>query len=155
MEFQSHEIIYYKKYPKLNMSEVLLDTEEISVSKSVDNYPSFEDVLQKISAATKLVRLPGREKQSQQFIETAIKLSHSYQLDTLIVRNNSHVTAEISFDGGLSMHMFKEIFVLADDFSFYTNIEDRDITISIDCYTHAVVRNGRIVMPPDITVSEE
>lgn len=36
---------------------------------------------------------------------------------------------------------------MADEFAFFKNIYGWDITVSLDFYTHAVVRNGRVVAP--------
>ena len=45
------------------------------------------------------------------------------------------------------MHDIGRVFRMADQFSFFKDINGRDITISMDFFTHAVVRNGRIVNP--------
>lgn len=36
---------------------------------------------------------------------------------------------------------------MADQFSFFKDIYGWDITVSIDFYTLAVVRNGRVIAP--------
>lgn len=36
---------------------------------------------------------------------------------------------------------------MADEFALFKDIYGWDITVSLDFYTHAVVRNGRVVAP--------
>ena len=36
---------------------------------------------------------------------------------------------------------------MADEFAFFKDIYGWDITVSLDFYTHAVVWNGRVVVP--------
>lgn len=106
-------------------------------------YPLFEDIGSFLAKTTDkcFSSTPIREKQegSADFIRTAIGLSEQHKLDITILCHNNYVEAVISFDCGGSMGQLKELFACADDFSFFTDIFDRDVTISFYYHTHELV----------------
>jgi len=141
------EIIYEKKYPRIDPMEELKNcTQEID-DEPKGPIPTFEEIMQKIQANTTYVLMPERIKDSEEFIRTAIEISKLYELDTRIERRFDHISVTYSFDCCGGLRYINQVFKMADQFSFFTNINGRDITISLDYFTHASVRNGRIVSP--------
>lgn len=143
----SAEIIYEKKYPRIDMIEELMQIDAETMDESVEPTPTFEEMIQKIQSNTTYVLMPERIKASEKFIQTAIEVSELYELDTKIERHFDRISVTYSFDccGGLCY--INRVFGMADQFSFFKDIYGRDITISLDFFTHASLRNGRIVTP--------
>lgn len=143
----SKEIIYEKKYPRIDLMEVMKQIEPEKVDEPKEPTPSFEEIMQKIAVNTTHVLMPERIKASEEFIRLAKEVSELYELDTRIERHFDHISVTYSFDCGGGMSYLNQVFGMADQFSFFTNIHGRDITISLDYFTHAVLRNGRVVSP--------
>lgn len=143
----SVEIIYEKKYPRIDPMEEMKQIELEMADESEEPAPSFEEVMQKIQANTTYVLMPERLIASEEFIRSAIEVSELYELDTRIVRHLDHVSVDYSFDCCGDLRDINQVFGMADRFSFFKDIFGRDITISLDFFTHAVVRNGRVVAP--------
>ena len=143
----SVEIIYEKTYPHIDFAEALKEADALEVEEVKEPPPSFNEVLKKIYANTAYILMPERIKACEDFIKVAIEVSETYEIDTRIERRLDHVSVDYSFDCGGGMHDIGKVFGMADQFSFFKDINGRDITISMDFFTHAVVRNGRIVNP--------
>lgn len=156
----NREIIYQRKYPKINYS-ALLDEENHAKKAETDtatadiDIPSFDEILERIKKSTSYVLLPDRIEESQQFIEEAIYVSELYRMDLMLVRHTSHIVAELSFDCGINLTEIQPLLALSDECSFFTNIGDHELTITLEYFTHAVVRNGRVVRPKGITLPEQ
>ena len=141
------ETIYEKTYPRIDAVKEMLQIEQEMADESNEPVPSFEEIMQKIQANTTYVVMPERIKNSEKFIQMAIEVSELYELDTRIDRHFDHISVTYSFDCGGGLQEINRVFGMADQFSFFTNIHGRDITVSLDYFTHATVRNGRIVSP--------
>lgn len=74
-------------------------------------------------------------------------LSELYELDTKIECHLNHISVNYSFNCCGGMRDINRVFGRADPFSFFKDIYGWDITVSLDFYTHAVVRNDRAVAP--------
>ena len=143
----SKEIIYEKRYPRIDLTAAMKEIEEEKVEAPNEPVPSFDEIMQKIALNTTLVLMPERIKASEEFIRIAKEVSELYELDTRIERHFDHISVTYSFDCGGGMSYINQVFGMADQFSFFTNIYGRDITISLDYFTHASLRNGRVVSP--------
>ena len=146
-EHMSKEIIYEKKYPRIDPMVELKNSTQERVDDPKEPIPTFEEIMKKIQTNTTYVLMPERIKGSEEFIQTAIEISKLYELDTRIERRFDHISVIYSFDCCGGLRYINQVFKMADQFSFFTDIHDRDITISFDYFTHASVRNGRIVSP--------
>lgn len=141
------EIIYEKKYPHIDPMDEIKQLEKESENDPPVPMRSFDEVYEKIMAETMIIPIPKRIETSVGFVETAIAISELYEMDIKITRHPSHITVNFSFDCCGGIQKFQHVFGLADEFAFFNGINGYDITISMDYYTHAVIRNGRIVAP--------
>lgn len=71
----------------------------------------------------------------------------NYELDTRIERHTDHISVNYSFNCCGGMRHMNRIFGMADQFSFFKDVDGWDITISMDYFTHTVIHNGRIIAP--------
>lgn len=143
----SAEVLYEKRYPR---TDLVVDYDQVETDKAVapnESNHSFEEMLKRFYADTTYVLIPDRVKASEDFVRVAIEVSELYELDTKITRHLDHISVDYSFDCGGGMRDINHVFGMADQFSFFKNINGRDITVSLDFFTHAVVRNGRVVAP--------
>lgn len=144
----SEEVIYEKKYPRIGSMEEL---EQVLALDTVDEpeqpSPSFDEIMQKIYANTTYVVMPERTKAREEFVRAAIEIAERYELDTKITRHADHISVDYSFNCGGGMREINRVFAMADQFSFFKDIFGRDITVSMDFFSPAVVRNGRVVAP--------
>lgn len=99
----SVEIIYKKKYLRIDPMEELKRVEMEAADELEQPRPTFDEIMQKIYANTTYVLMPERIKASEEFIQTAIEVSELYELDTKIERHLDHISVNYSFDccGGL------------------------------------------------------
>lgn len=143
----SEEVIYEKRYPHIDPMEEWSQVEIDGADESEQPNPTFDEIMQKIYGDTTYVLMPERTKASEEFVRAAIEVAELYELDTKITRHVDHICVDYSFDCGGGMRDINRVFGMADQFSFFKDIFGRDITVSLDFFTHAVVRNGRIVAP--------
>ena len=143
----SVEIIYEKKYPRIDPMVEMKQIELEMADEPNEPTPSFDEIMAKIQADTTYVLMPERIKASEKFIQTAIEVSELYELDTKIERHIDRIIVTYSFDSCGGMRDINRVFGMADEFAFFKDIYGWDITVSLDFYTHAVVRNGRVVAP--------
>lgn len=143
----NEEVIYEKKYPRTDPMEEWVMEMANKADKSQKPRQSFDEFLKQIYENTTYIPLPERIKAGEEFIRAAIDLCELYELNTIISRYYDHITVKYSFDCGGGMREMNRVFGMADRFSFFQNIFDRDITISLEFYTHRVIRNGRILAP--------
>ncbi len=129
------EVIYEKKYPRLDLPEVEDDRER--------HLPDAETFRKRLLENRVLVPLPQRRKSAQEFICTAIEVSQQYEFDTKIERHDSHIAVTYSFDCGGGIGGMGKLLGMADELSFFKDILGADITIGLDYYTHAVIRRRR------------
>ena len=88
----SVEIIYEKKYPRIDPMEEMKQIELEMADEPEEPTPSFEEIMQKIQANTTYVLMPERIKASEDFIQAAIEVSELYELDTKIERHFDHIS---------------------------------------------------------------
>lgn len=139
-------VVYERKYPKVDAEALYREMEE-QASDETGQPSTFNEIMAKIYSNTAYVIMPQREQECEAFIEVAIEVSELYEIDCKITNHFDHVTVNYSFDCAGNMRELKRVFSLADDYSFFAGIYDRDITVCLDYYTHAVVRNGRVIFP--------
>ena len=124
-------VIYKKTYPPKPLSELVSAQSDLSPApKAVTATP-----------------IPHRKENCQHFIRTAIDVSEQFELDLTVVCHDFCIEVVFSFDCAVNMRCLKPLFEFADDFSFFTDIYDRDITVSLQYYTHEVRTNGEITAP--------
>ena len=92
----SVEIIYEKKYPRIDPIEEMKQIELEMADEPEEPTPSFEEIMQKIQANTTYVLMPERIKASEDFIQAAIEVSELYELDTKIERHFDHISVNYS-----------------------------------------------------------
>ena len=99
----SVEIIYEKKYPRIDSMEEMKQIEMEMADEPEEPTPSFDEIMQKIQENTTYVLMPERIKASEDFIRAAIEVSELYELDTKIERHFDHISVDYSFNccGGL------------------------------------------------------
>lgn len=141
------EVIYEKKYP--TAIEELEKIRKEHKTDEQDDIKPFDEFMRDIAVSTTRILLPRRIKGARQFIAKAIKLSELYELDIEITKHDDSVSVDLSFDSAGCMGFLKSLVSTADDISFFAGIRGREITMSLDYYTHAVERNGRVVVPTD------
>ena len=106
-------------------------------------------MLEQIERDRTLILLPERYVESKVFIKKAISVAELYDLDTKITEHDSHITVDYSFDCGGDAVFLINVIEMADSISFFTKIFDREVTISLDYYTHAVYLKNRLIAPID------
>lgn len=145
------EIIYEKTYPRTIIREE--DIEAAAKAECELGRPevSFDEMMRRVEEKTTYLPVPERIRSSEEFIREAIDISELYSIDLKIVRFKDHISADLSFDCGGGMRYINRLFGMTDQFSFFRDSEGPEITVSLDYYTHIVMRNGRVVSP-DISV---
>lgn len=145
----SEEVIYEMKYPREELFPCQSEQPHTETVKqeSQAECRTFEEINMELMESTALILLPDRIKKSEHFIKEAIEVSKLYHLDTTITRHDSHITVTYSFDCGGSYRYLKPVLVMGDEYSFFSGVGGRGITLCIDFFTHAVLRNGRVVYP--------
>lgn len=131
--------LYKKRYPKKEAAELFIPFERKDEPKKI----SFDDIMQELFQDTVYVRIPERKENAKRFIQTAIEVSNTYEIDIKIEEHLSHLTVYYYFDCSGCMGFLKQVVAYADDLTFFSHIEGYDIVMAIDYYTHAVYRRGR------------
>ena len=143
----SVEIIYEKKYPHFSLEEFQAQfSSEISEERE-DSPRDYNELMKMLFDGTTYVLLPERIKSSEEFIKEAIEVSELYEFDTKIERHIDRICVRYSFDCGGGLKYINRILGMADQIAFDKNINNRDITILLDYFTHATIRNNRMVSP--------
>lgn len=143
----SGEIIYEKKYPCIDPVKKMEQIDQKLSKEPKKVIPPYQKMLRKIQVDTTYVLMPERIKASEEFIRTAIEVSKLYELDTRIERHLDHISVYYSFDCGGCLRDINRVFGMADQASFFRDVHGRDITVSLDFFTHATFRNGKIMFP--------
>ena len=138
------EIIYKKQFFREPIEGI---DPEIANFNDNGHTPSFEEIMKEIYSGVSYLVLPQREKLAQAFIEVAIDLSNTYEVDIEIKEHFSHISVNYFFDCSAAMGFLKKIIQMADDITFFDHIKGYDIVLSLDYYTKAVFRNGRLIQP--------
>lgn len=145
------EIIYKKQFHR----EPIDETEpEVANFTDSGNAPSFDEIMKEIYSNVTYLVLPGREKKARNFIQKAIEISNDYELDIEIREHLSHISVTYTFDCCAGMGFLKSIIEMADDISFFDHIGVYDLVMSLDFYTKAVFKRGRLIQPKWSDLSE-
>ena len=145
------EIIYKKQFCREPIEEI---EPEITNFTDSGHAPSFEEIMKEIYSCVSYLVLPQREKQAKAFIKAAIDLSNAYEVDIEIEEHFSHIAVNYFFNCSAAMGFLKKIIQMADDITFFDHIKGYDIILSLDYYTKAVFRNGRLIQPDWSDLSE-
>ncbi len=143
-------LIYSKQYPKEDI--------ELPKGKGCDDGStpaSWEKMKEKIAQRTTYREIPGRRHNSSLFIDIATEVSETYEYDIEIYETDILVEVLLSFDSHSTSGALNQLFRMADDFSFFAGIKNREITISMDYYIAAVCRDGKQIMPDNSYYSRE
>lgn len=135
-------IIYEKEYPKETPEEQTYAPEGRKIPDI-----SFKEFMRRGYENRFSIPIPARENGAKAFIAAAKDVSELYQLDVKITEHIDHISADFYFNAGGSLRYMKEVLKLADDISFFANVQGYDIVMSLDYYTHAVFVGGRQVHP--------
>lgn len=138
------EIIYKKQFCKEPIEEI---EPEMTNFTDSSHAPSFEEIMKEIYSGVSYLALPQREKKAKAFIKAAIDLSNAYEVDIEIEEHFSHIAVNYFFNCSAAMGFLKKIIQMADDITFFDHIKGYDIILSLDYYTKAVFRNGRLIQP--------
>lgn len=141
-------MLYEKSYSKdVGEDQVLLEAFSDEETSAADRIPSTEEFLGEIEQGFVLNPIPDRQEAAETFVLTARQISEDYKLDIKIVQYPERITANYYFDAGGCMRFFKRIILLADEISFFSNIEGHRIIMSLDYYTHAGIFQGHQLFP--------
>ena len=145
------EIIYKKQFCKERIEEI---EPEMTNFTDSSHAPSFEEIMKEIYSGVSYLALPQREKQAKAFIKAAIDLSNAYEVDIEIEEHFSHISVNYFFYCSAAMGFLKKIIQMADDISFFDHINGYDLVMSLDFYTKAVFKRGRLIQPQWSDLSE-
>ena len=143
------KLIYSKRFYQPTMQEL---EEEINNDKDFENYkPRYEtgnDFIENFLNKVEYVPIPVRIKDKQIFIDMAIELSQTYEIDTDIYEAEGHIAAKLIFMPCSFMcdvkEMLMDILDMADDISFFTSNKNPDaIELIVSYNTHDLYVEGR------------
>ena len=137
----SDSIIYEKHYPKANTAE-----KEIESASGAEPL-SFEQIMEKIYKDVVYVPLPEKQAAAREFLEEAIAISNTYEIDVKILQHLERIEVKYYFDYAVSVGFLKDVIMFADDISFFEDVEGFNLVLSLDFYTHAVYRKERCIIP--------
>jgi len=140
------EVVYSKKYTHTELFAIKTPATKAR-SSADEEHRAFEKFHIKLLEPVDLTPIPGRDENAALFIHLAIEAAELYQLDTVITRHESRISVDYSFDCGGCMKYVLPVFKLADECSFFTGIFGREITVSLEYYTHYVCKNGKVIAP--------
>lgn len=135
-------IIYEKEYPKETPEAQTYEPKE---RRTPDI--SFEEYMRRGYENRFSIPILDRENGAKVFIAAAKNVSKLYRLDVKITEHIDHISAALYFNAGGSLRYMKEVLQLADDISFFSDVDGYEIVMSLDYYTHAVFVGGRQVHP--------
>lgn len=143
------KLIYSKRFHNPTAQEL---EEEMKNDKDLENYkPRYEtgnDFIENFIKKAEYIPIPARMENKQVFIDMAIELSQTYEIDTDIYEADGHIAAKLifmpcSFMGGVK-EMFMDVLDMADDISFFTSKENPNVIELIASYnTHDLYVEGR------------
>lgn len=139
------EIIYKRTYPRETLEEAL--TEARLAEAPQGHLPPFQEFYQQMLLRQTRILLPERAPLAEEFISLAIKTGETYEIDTRITRDESHISVEYRFDCGGELDALLPLLRRADSVSFFTGIDGFDLTLVLDFYTHAVYQGDRLLHP--------
>lgn len=120
------KLIYSKRFHNPTAQEL---EEKMNNDKDFESYkPRYEtgnDFIENFINKVEYVPIPARIKDKQIFIDMAIELSQTYEIDTDIYEVEGHIAAKLifmpcSFMGDVK-EMLMDVLDMADDISFFTS----------------------------------
>lgn len=140
----SAKVVYEKHYSYEEPTEDVI--EKLVDLKEADGEP-FDVFYEKLTRSLTFVEILERKESCQQFIAAAIKAAEVGLMDVKIQQHDTRISVRYSFECGMAMKCLKPVFILADDYGFFTGKTEHEIVIVLDYYTHTIYRNGRAVFP--------
>ena len=140
------KVLFQKKYPREDLNESSCETNERQMAFNRE-FASDEGFIDHLLEAIMLEPLPQKEEGVQLFIQSVIAISDLYELDIEIRKFSAHISIDLSFDSGCALKGLNKVFAMADEISFFTAMNGRDLTVSLAYYTPAVYLNGRQIEP--------
>ena len=140
--------IYQKTFPKDPFLEALEQQQAADdFNEEQANFPSFRQMMLFRELQTSYIRRPYRIRNQQKFIDAVIALSDFYKIDLTIQQFKGMVSATFYFDACAGMHNLNKVMGMADEFEFLTNIHGHEICMTLNYYTHTIIRNGITISP--------
>lgn len=137
------KVLFEVKYPNTDWSEEL--AEELPAERP--SRTEAMEFLDKIFSERTLVLMPNRVIESKRFVALAKRIAETYHVDTKITEHDSHISVTYSFHSNSGMVGLLNVMEMADDISFFYNVDDKPITLVLDYFTHAEYMRGRHVAP--------
>lgn len=141
------KIIFSRTYDKAKDADILDNHEIASPVNSNASLLPWNNFYEQFNENTSFVVMPQRLSMRREFVNAAIEVAEHYSIDVVITEYDERITADLSFDCGSAMKLIKRVISYADDISFFCGIRGREITLSVDFYTHAVFRSGKKLAP--------
>lgn len=142
------QVIYEKSFPKDPVLETLQKQEAAdSFNEQQGKHPSFLAMMENLERNTTYIPRAYRLRNHKRFIDAAIALSEFYEIDLTIMQSNGLISATFYFDSCAAMHNLNKVMGMADEFEFLTNIHGHDICMTLNYYTHKIIRNGVVISP--------
>ena len=111
-------------------------------------YPGGSSALcKKILESTVSVLMPERLENLDYFISVTKEIADLYEMDVLITEHDEKITVRLKLDIDGSFPALKRLILLTDDISFDCGEKERQITILLTYYTHAIYRSGKQAFP--------
>lgn len=133
------KVLYQKTYPPVDCM--------FTISESIGNKSlrSAEEFMRNSNNVV-MEQIQERKGSAQIYINTAIRLSEEYEIDLLLEKKDCYISAAFTTECGPCPEALKPLFILADRY-FFTVCSDHRLLITLDYFTHKVVRNGHILAP--------
>lgn len=141
------KVIFSKTYDKAKEAGILDNQVVASPINSHANLLPWKNFYEQFNENTSFVVMPQRLAMRREFVNAAIEVAEQYSIDVVITEYDERITADLSFDCGGAMKLLKRVIGYADNISFFRGIRGREITLSVDFYTHAVFRSGKKLAP--------
>lgn len=141
-------ILYSKKYPKIDIEKAMNISNDASQHSQTIKTKSFEEFMNSDIAKLTYEPIPEREEYRDKFIQTAIAIADEYEVDIEVVESDGYVEVGFFFDNGKIFNGIKRMIAYADEISFMTEMQNRDIAVYLKFYTHSIyTKSGRRVSP--------
>lgn len=146
----SGKVIYQKEYPHLSYEEWDHLGDDVGQPKEY-RYPGGSSALCKqIIENSVRVLMPERLENLDYFISVTKEIADLYEMDVLITEYDEKITVRLKLDIDGSFPALKRLILLTDDISFDCGEKERQISILLTYYTHAIYRAGKQVFPEKI-----
>lgn len=139
------EVIYEKKFD-------LTDYEDEEEDKSDKAGPtqkklSFAEYMNEVYRSISFVPIPEHIERANEFVRLAISVSEKNMIDLRIVRYDQFISAVYSFNSLAIFWQAGELISMADEVAVADKTDGYDVTVCVNYYTVAVMRNGRRISP--------